>query len=68
MDYQMKDIYSFDSSVIYKFYLIEGHTVSGSVIEACDNGIVLNQLQHIPTINIIYFEVLGSVKENETPE
>lgn len=68
MDYQATDIFSFDPSLIYRFYLIEGLKVQGSVIDARDNGIVLNQLQHIPTINIIYFEVIGTVQENETPE
>ncbi|EBS4516401.1 hypothetical protein DQT32_03090 [Salmonella enterica subsp. enterica serovar Braenderup] len=68
MDYQATDIFTFDPTLIYTFYLIEGFKVQGSVIDARDNGIVLNQMQHIPTINIIYFEVIGTIKENETPE
>lgn len=65
---QIKDIFTFDESYIYQFVLVGGIALEGAVIDARDDGIVLNGLQHIPTDKILYFVPLKRMEEYETPK
>lgn len=62
------EIFTFDSSYIYQVVLLGGITLEGTVIDARDDGIVLNSLQHIPTDKILYFVPIKKLEEYETPE
>lgn len=59
----INDIFTFDPEYQYDFFLVNQATLTGYVIEARDNGIVLNTLEHIPTDKIVFFI---PVQKNET--
>ncbi|AMM43869.1 membrane protein [Pectobacterium phage vB_PcaM_CBB] len=59
---QITEIFTFDESYIYQFILLGGITLEGAVIDARDDGIVLNGLQHIPTDKILYFVPLKKLE------
>lgn len=62
------EIFTFDQRYFYQVVLIGGIVLEGSVIDARDDGIVLNGLQHIPTDKILYFIPIKILEEYETPE
>lgn len=62
------EIFTFDQRYFYQVVLIGGIVLEGSVIDARDDGIVLNGLQHIPTDKILYFTPIKILEEYETPE
>jgi hypothetical protein len=63
---QVKDIFTFDPEYQYTFYLVDKINITGYVIDARDNGIVLNTLEHIPTDKIIFFSPILKDKKDET--
>lgn len=66
--YNIKEIFTFDPAWFYQIVLVGGIKIEGTVIDARDDGIVLNGLQHIPTDKILYFIPLKRLEEYETPE
>jgi hypothetical protein len=62
------DVFTFDPNYTYQIRLVTGELISGIVIETYDNGIVLNNLMHIPTDKIVYFSPVQRHEENETDE
>ncbi|AQW88828.1 putative membrane protein [Erwinia phage pEa_SNUABM_50] len=68
MAFQSNDIFTFDPAWIYKFTLMGGLQITGTIIRPFDNGIVLNDGTHIPTDKIVCFVPISIIKENETPE
>ena len=65
---QYSDVFTFDPSYLYTIKLVTGDTISGMIVETYDNGIVLNDLTHIPTDKIVYFKPVMRQQENETDE
>lgn len=55
MQIQISDIFTFDPEHVYQFVLVGGMIIEGMVVEARDNGVVLNTMQHIPTDKILFF-------------
>lgn len=55
MQPQVNDIFTFDPEFIYQIVLIGGFTIEGKVIDARDDGIVMEDLKHIPTDKILFF-------------
>lgn len=51
----MKDIFTIDANVIYDFYLTGGVKVTGTVIDVCDNGIILTDGTRVVQTHIIMF-------------
>ena len=62
----MNDIFSFDPNYEYHFVLVDKIELRGFVVEAADNGIVLNNLEHIPTDKIIFFKPVVGIQKDET--
>lgn len=62
------EIFTFDQRYRYKIVLLGGIIVEGRVIDARDDGIVLEGLEHIPTDKILYFVPIKFLEEYETPE
>jgi len=62
----IKDIFTFDPEYQYTFFLINQVNLTGFVIDARDNGIILNTLEHIPTDKIAFFVPVVSDQKDET--
>lgn len=62
----VKDIFTFDPEYQYTFYLLGNINISGYIIDARDNGVVLNTLEHIPTDKIIFFVPVISDEKDGT--
>lgn len=62
------DVFTFDPKFLYSIKLVTGEIIEGFIVETYDNGIVLNDLTHIPTDKIVYFKPVQRQQENETDE
>lgn len=60
------DIFTFDPDYQYTFFLIDKVNLTGFVIDARNNGIILNTLEHIPTDKIVFFIPVINEKKDET--
>lgn len=68
MQPQLTEIMTFDAEYVYQIVLLGGLALEGNIIDARSDGIVLNNLQHIPTDKILYFVPLKKLEQYETPE
>ena len=60
------DLFTFDADIQYTFVLLGGElSMTGYVREVYVNGVVLDNLAHIPQTSILYF--VPKVQKNETP-
>lgn len=62
----VKDIFTFDPEYQYTFYLVGKINITGYVIDARDNGVVLNTLEHIPTDKIVFFSPIIEPEKDGT--
>ncbi|SOK58578.1 hypothetical protein [Yersinia phage fHe-Yen9-04] len=64
MDFQNDsiDVFEFDQEWIYTITFIGGSQITGAVIKAYENGIVLNCGTHVPTASILYFKPLSLIQ------
>lgn len=60
----MVTIYEFDPSFEYTVVLLGGFHLNGVVTDTCADGIVMDNLYHIPQTNILYFH--PTAEKNET--
>lgn len=66
MNFEATDIFTFDPEWIYEFYLLDNIKLTGALIDARDNGIVLNDGMHIPTDKIVCFKPVSQIQKTET--